>query len=368
MKIRLIYCIYLCLALSCNDAPGPGKPLGYNESAQEIISRMISDIPVTLIDFDDVEYDTIYPSLVIGDEFDIDNTDSLFLASPSGCLLMNDSIYITDGMQNAIFVSDMNGLLVRRIGREGQAPGEFRQPLSMTINNNHIFVEDIGNRRIQVFDHGFQYIRSIPSTTGLIRASISANDSIIVIPQMLSDDNVIDVYRSQFPFEFKYSFFPHVDPHPIDRDRIRVTRTRSSVNKNGYIAATPILHPYIFLYNQDGQMKHVIQYTGDRVKRRNHSRTPEHIRNQGYQNPMLVHHLHLMDDDRIISTIISEINILEPNNTGKYNVTRRYRILFKDEIYERFGFRVPAIVGSCVTDRIFCLTLPHDFRLICYEI
>jgi len=369
MNRQLILFVVLFIYTSCNNVPDAGKSSVDNEHPEDIINRLISDVPVTLIDFDEIEQDTLYPLLVIGGGFDIDHTDSLFLASPNGCLIMNDSIYISDGIQHTIFVSDKNGTLTRRIGNEGQAPGEFRNPASITKNNNHIFVEDLKNRRIQIFDHNFRYIRSIPTTTGLIRASISANDSIIVIPQMLSDDNVIGVYRAQFPFEYIYSFFPHIDPHPVEENRIRVTRTRASVNNNGYIAATTILHPYIFIFNQNNQLTQVIEYTNQRVKRRNDtSRIPGHMRNQGFDSPMLSHHLYILDNDRILLSGTSDINVLELDNTGKYNVTRRYRLLFEDEIYERFNYIVLVIGGACISDETICFTIPYDYRLLCYQI
>jgi hypothetical protein len=48
-------------------------------------------------------------------------------------------------------VYDSEGNLLLRFGSSGMNPGEFRLPAGICIEDNHIYIADSINRRIQVF-------------------------------------------------------------------------------------------------------------------------------------------------------------------------------------------------------------------------
>lgn len=67
--------------------------------------------------------------------------------------------YIVDEPPVAIKVFDSTGHFVRTIGRNGEGPGEYRQP-RIAIRKGQLFVEDSRLRRVSVFDTSGAFIRS----------------------------------------------------------------------------------------------------------------------------------------------------------------------------------------------------------------
>jgi hypothetical protein len=71
------------------------------------------------------------------------------------------NIYITDGYVNSrVAKYDRNGDWVKSWGEKGTGPGQFRLPHTIAIDNDdHIYVGDRSNRRIQVFDTEGKFLR-----------------------------------------------------------------------------------------------------------------------------------------------------------------------------------------------------------------
>lgn len=71
--------------------------------------------------------------------------------------------YVSDGYINSrIAKYDMHGNWVKSWGEPGDKPGQFSTPHSIAIDaQNHIYVADRGNRRIQVFDTDGNFLRQI---------------------------------------------------------------------------------------------------------------------------------------------------------------------------------------------------------------
>jgi hypothetical protein len=80
------------------------------------------------------------------------------------------NIYVLDLKDRCIKVFDPSGQFLRKIGRRGQGPGELGGPFSMTLvaSKNEIYVRDAGGgRRISVFRTDGSSVRQIP-TAGMI--------------------------------------------------------------------------------------------------------------------------------------------------------------------------------------------------------
>jgi hypothetical protein len=69
-------------------------------------------------------------------------------------------LYITDLGVGAVVVMDTSGALIRRIGREGSGPGEFRNPRSLFVAGDSLRLVDAGNGRLAVFTTAGQFVRS----------------------------------------------------------------------------------------------------------------------------------------------------------------------------------------------------------------
>jgi DNA-binding beta-propeller fold protein YncE len=71
--------------------------------------------------------------------------------------------YISDGYVNSrIAKVDKNGAWIKSWGEPGDQPGQFRTPHSIAVDaEDHVYVADRGNRRIQVFDSEGKFLRQI---------------------------------------------------------------------------------------------------------------------------------------------------------------------------------------------------------------
>jgi len=71
--------------------------------------------------------------------------------------------YISDGYINSrIAKVDKNGNWIKSWGEPGEQPGQFSTPHSIAVDaEDHLYVADRGNRRIQVFDSEGRFLRQI---------------------------------------------------------------------------------------------------------------------------------------------------------------------------------------------------------------
>ena len=70
------------------------------------------------------------------------------------------NIYILDRRGAQIKVFDSRGTYLRAIGKRGQGPGEFQNPIEMFITPHHeIMVEDFGNRRLSFYTLEGKHLR-----------------------------------------------------------------------------------------------------------------------------------------------------------------------------------------------------------------
>ena len=86
-----------------------------------------------------------------------------YLNSPWGVLLHNDSIYVTDWRQRAIFQFHLNThKLVKKVGKEGSGKGEFSNPRSLAVGpDGDLYVAEDNNNRISVLDYNLSFKRFI---------------------------------------------------------------------------------------------------------------------------------------------------------------------------------------------------------------
>ena len=78
-----------------------------------------------------------------------------------------EAIYFCSQRQHVVFKLDYTGKLIRRIGRNGQGPGEFQLPLVPCIIGDELVVSDNGNSRIQIFTLDGTYLRQIRMVEGI---------------------------------------------------------------------------------------------------------------------------------------------------------------------------------------------------------
>lgn len=91
-------------------------------------------------------------------------------------------LYVCDQGNNRIMKYDENGRFIAQIGRAGQGPGEFLNPIGFAVHpDGSLFVLERGNGRVQIFDSLGRHVRSFNVVQHL--AGIRANYGIFDIDQ-----------------------------------------------------------------------------------------------------------------------------------------------------------------------------------------
>ncbi len=68
------------------------------------------------------------------------------------------SVYVADYKANRVVVFDEHGRLKRTIGRAGQGPGEFLNPVDVDVAAGKLYVLEAGNFRVSIFDLQGHYV------------------------------------------------------------------------------------------------------------------------------------------------------------------------------------------------------------------
>jgi hypothetical protein len=90
--------------------------------------------------------------------------DTLYsdLKDPASFVLVNDAIYILESGNHRVLKLDLNGNLIDKYGNRGGSNYQFDRPKSISSSTGlKIYISDLGNNRIQVFDKRWQFLSSI---------------------------------------------------------------------------------------------------------------------------------------------------------------------------------------------------------------
>ncbi|MEQ1731263.1 MAG: 6-bladed beta-propeller, partial [Vicinamibacterales bacterium] len=73
---------------------------------------------------------------------------------PKGIALDSEGhVYVVEGLNDFVQVFDAQGRLLLAFGGSGVAPGQFWLPTGIAITNDHVYVVDAANHRVQEFDY-----------------------------------------------------------------------------------------------------------------------------------------------------------------------------------------------------------------------
>ena len=93
---------------------------------------------------------------------------------PTDIVLIEKQIIIVDAGSHQIKFFDLDGKFIKRIGKKGSNSSEFYYPYSIDVNSKGIiYISDLGNDRIQLFDQNGGYLNDLPFTTGNMRINSS---------------------------------------------------------------------------------------------------------------------------------------------------------------------------------------------------
>lgn len=126
------------------------------------------------------------------------------------------NIYLVDGVNNRIVVTNSDGALQFTFGKGGRNPGEFQNPMGIDIfKDGKVFIADTGNHRIQVFNLNGTFLYMFPVKTS---AGEKPADPVDVLALDLknylyvsdNDNHKIKVYQQDGTFAFEWGGFGEV--------------------------------------------------------------------------------------------------------------------------------------------------------------
>lgn len=188
---------------------------------------------------------------------------SLILGRPHQMVAVGDSIYISEWLGHHFFAVGNDEYLSRKIGAQGEAPGEFNYTVGVDYNGSQIFVKELG--RIQIFTETFEYVGSFFNTgTGMRHHRIAASPDYIFL-ECIGVDWLVCPYSTSPP---------HAWAEPAKLLPVLDLPDRSAENSNlitvspegDRIAVAYRGLPYLFVY--DGQFRHLktIRFEGSSVR------------------------------------------------------------------------------------------------------
>lgn len=115
--------------------------------------------------------------LVIGNE---DDENYMFYQVSSIAVDSIGNIYVLERGNCRIQKFNKEGRYLQTIGRKGQGPGEFEEPMRIIVDNDYrIYVEDYRRRIVQVLDRGGEFIHSIQSNDLLLTMGFLDNGNVL---------------------------------------------------------------------------------------------------------------------------------------------------------------------------------------------
>jgi hypothetical protein len=104
-----------------------------------------------------------------------------------------------------IFVLSLDGKIIKKVGRRGQGPGEYRLIKRVDVDKDRIFVADQENARVEILNKDFSYLHSIPAN-GAIEDIVYEGSNQLIIHTRSSAGNILHRYDLNTPYRPKESF------------------------------------------------------------------------------------------------------------------------------------------------------------------
>jgi len=126
--------------------------------------------------------------MTLGTEGVTGNGSNTFDMPPGVAVAANGDVFVTDGHRRnelatgRVVKFDRNGKFIKTWGHMGPEPGNFNDPHDIAIggSENHVYIADRQNRRIQVFDQDGNFLAAWPQFGEVNSVFVSKDDTIYV--------------------------------------------------------------------------------------------------------------------------------------------------------------------------------------------
>lgn len=175
------------------------------------------------------------------------------------------NIYVLDPPSGSILKFSEQGSFIKRLGREGQGPGEFLFPGLFNICDNTMIVNDVRNGRVQYMDLDGNYLSSFRTFEGFYSLSNNDEGRIFVAPRRAFVENrpLIKVLSKDG------NLIKTFGTHPIGLgDSSAFDSVVIDVNRNGDVFVAFRLLALVRLYSAAGQLVRELKINHEIMERR----------------------------------------------------------------------------------------------------
>ena len=233
--------------------PRPRKQLMASASTSSLGKRRSQTLPATIsspLGQPPIMPTIVQPILVIGNE-QLSWPFSHETVYPCGvsCTSIHDTLVVSDVFNHCLRLIDRKGKFIEKIGREGRAGGQFKEPSAVAItDDNHILVAERDNPRIQMFTTTGKYLTKFGHKTlwgsqlsDPLGIAIMPNGSIFVTDW---DKNRVYVYQNNG----KYITMLGKD------DGFFKCPAGIAINRHGHLLVTDRYHHCIWVLTASGDV------------------------------------------------------------------------------------------------------------------
>ena len=160
-------------------------------------------------------------------------------------------IYLVDGVNNRVVVSDPDGRLNFTFGRAGGGAGQLRHPMGIDISSRgQVFIADTGNHRVAVFDLQGGFLYAFPVKTGAgekpaapVDVLAQERNSYLYVAD--KDNHKIKVHKQKGVFVFEWGGFGE------DQGRFRYPGILAG-NSYNQVFVVDVLNTRVQVFDPDG--------------------------------------------------------------------------------------------------------------------
>jgi hypothetical protein len=236
--------LFICSVLGSQENPLPYKRPSPKE-AESAWKKMLKLCPPTAIS-SELELIRSIPS------GELEKKDIYLWGADKLAANQKGEYFVVDGDWCRILRFDEKGDLIATIGRKGQGPGEFQNPICLDISNDHAIISDTGNYNIQYFDFDGNLTKSFKVFKAYIEIAIGDDPNLIyAVPISVKKGTpLVDVLDGNG--RLLYSI---VGPRfNVQRGWNLANMIKLDVNKKGEILIAFRFFPLVCKYSPKGQL------------------------------------------------------------------------------------------------------------------
>ena len=169
---------------------------------------------------------------------------------PGGMTIREGSFYVTDELGHTLTIFDLANGSLRQLGREGAGPGDLKEPGDVGVDGaGNVYVNDAGNRRIQVFSPTGESIDQVPLPQRALRVFLlpenTPNGFLLVGLRVCGSHTNCRATQIDMDGRILRQFAPQIGP-------LRIVAFAAALSTDGELFIANYLDTAIQLFGTDG--------------------------------------------------------------------------------------------------------------------